>query len=146
MVPGRSMSVHSTISMPSNVTGLINELVVFFVILSNIIVPHFACCYNRGLSGQPLYNHHFFSRSKLFWIVFTFLLQRQIHALKNQIVYQDMIVRICLEILEEQHAYHVSKLTIQTLNSTFKKPFAKLKKSLLQWNPVTQTRKTLIPC
>ena len=56
------MSVHSTISMPSNVTGLINELVVFSVILSNIIVPHFACCYNKGLSGQPLYNHHFFSR------------------------------------------------------------------------------------
>ena len=77
--------------------------------------------------------------------VFTFLLQLQIHALTNPIVYQDMIVRICLEILEEQHAYHVSKLTIQTLNSTFKKPFAKLKKSLLQWNPVTQTRKTLIP-
>ena len=80
-------------------------------------------------------------------MVLTFLLQLQIHALTNQIVYQDMIVRICLEILEEQHAYHVSKLTIQTLNSTFKKPFAKLKKreSLLQWNPVTQTRKTLIP-
>lgn len=78
-------------------------------------------------------------------MVFIFLLQLQIHALTNQIVYQDMIVRIGLEILEEQHAYHVSKLTIQTLNSTFKKPFAKLKKSLLQWNPVTQTRKTLIP-
>ena len=78
-------------------------------------------------------------------MIFTFLLQLQIHALTNQIVYQDMIVRICLEILEEQDAYHVSKLTIQTLNSTFQKPFAKLKKSLLQWNSVTQTRKTLIP-
>ena len=78
-------------------------------------------------------------------MVFTFLLQLQIHALTNQIVYQDMIVRICLEIPEEQHAYHVSKLTIQTLNSTFKIPFEKLKKSLLEWNPVTQTRKTLIP-
>ena len=78
-------------------------------------------------------------------MVFTFLLQLQILALTNPIVYQDMIVRICLEILEEQNAYYVSKLTIQTLNSTFKKPFAKLKKSLLQWNPVTKTRKTLIP-
>jgi len=42
-------------------------------------------------------------------MVFTFLLQLQIHALTDQIVYQDMIVRICLEILEEQHAYYVSK-------------------------------------
>ena len=78
-------------------------------------------------------------------MVFTFLLQLQIHAL-TRIVYQDMIVRIFLEILEEQNAYHVSKLTKQTLNSTFKKPFTKLKESLLQWNPVTQTRKTLIFC
>ena len=65
-------------------------------------------------------------------MIFIFLLQLQIHALTNQIVYQDMIVRICLEIMEEQHAYHVSKLKMQTLNSTFKKPFANLKKSLLK--------------
>ena len=63
-------------------------------------------------------------------MVFTFLLQLQIHALTKQIVYQDMIVRICLEIMEEQHAYHVSKLKTQTLNSTFKKPFANLKPKL----------------
>ena len=49
-----------------------------------------------------------------FLMGFTFLLQLQIHALTNQFVSKDMIVRICLEILEEQHAYHVSKLPMQT--------------------------------